>query len=80
MLPLELLQAGEWAQVAEVLGDSQCVTRLAELGLRAGARIQMLQPGSPCLIRIEGARLGLRPECAQHILVVPAAAMTPEAA
>ena len=73
MLPLEFLRVGEWAEIAQVSGEGPCVARLAELGLRAGARLQMIQPGSPCLVRLEGGRLGLRPECAHHILVIPAA-------
>lgn len=71
LVPLELLSAGEWAEIGEVSGDAACVARLGELGLRPGARVQMIQPGSPCLVRLDGVRLALRSEAADHVLVEP---------
>jgi ferrous iron transport protein A len=73
LLPLELLQAGEAADVAEVHGEPAWVGRMAELGLRAGSRVQVLQPGSPCLLQVNGTRLCLRGEQAMQILVRPVA-------
>ncbi len=71
LLPLELLQPGEWADVADVQGEPAWVCRLAELGLGVGCRLQMLQAGCPCLLRIGGCRLSLRAEARQSILVRP---------
>jgi ferrous iron transport protein A len=73
LLPLELLNSGEWADVAEVSGEPTWVGRLAELGVRAGCRLCMLRPGSPCLLQVGGCRLSLRGECAMRILVRPIA-------
>lgn len=73
LLPLELLRPGEWAEVAEVTGEPSWVGRLAELGLRAGGRLRMLQAGWPCLLQIGGSRLSLRGEQAAQILVRPVA-------
>lgn len=73
LLPLELLRTGQWADVAEVSGESTWVTRLAELGVRCGSRLRVLQAGSPCLLQIGGARLSLRPDSASLILVRPVA-------
>jgi ferrous iron transport protein A len=73
LLPLELLAAGDWADIVDVSGEPAWICRLAELGLRAGCRVQVLQPGSPCLLRIGGGRLSLRPERGLQILVRPAA-------
>jgi Fe2+ transport system protein FeoA len=71
VMPLDLLQAGDWAEVANVDGDPSWVGRLAELGLREGAQLCVLQPGSPCLLQIASGKLCLRGgECSQ-ILVVP---------
>ena len=69
--PIETLSSGVWADVAEVHGETSWVSRLAELGVRAGSRLQVLQPGSPCLLQVGGSRLSLRPELAMHILVRP---------
>ena len=71
LLPVERLSSGVWADVAEVRGETSWVSRLAELGVRAGSRLQVLQPGSPCLLQVGGSRLSLRPESAMQILVRP---------
>ena len=73
LLPLELLRTGEWADVADVTGEPSWVCRMAELGVRAGSRLRMLQAGCPCLLQIGGCRLSLRGECAMQILVRPVA-------
>jgi ferrous iron transport protein A len=74
LLPLELLDRNALAEVAEVTGGHLWVSRLAELGLRIGCRLRMLQPGSPCLLQIGECRLCLRGEAACQILVRPVAA------
>ena len=73
LLPLEYLRPGEWADVAEVTGEPSWVGRMAELGVRAGCRLQMLQGGCPCLLQVGGCRLSLRGECVKQILVRPVA-------
>jgi ferrous iron transport protein A len=74
LLPLELLGRDAWADVAEVPEGHQWTSRLAELGLRAGCRLRVLQPGSPCLLQVGECRLCLRGEIAAQILVRPVAA------
>lgn len=74
LLPLELLRSGEWADVADVIGEPGWINRLAELGIRAGSRLRMLQSGSPCLLQIDGSRLSLRSELSMQILVSPVVA------
>jgi ferrous iron transport protein A len=71
LLPLEMLRSGEWADVAEVVGEPGWVGRMAELGVRSGSRVQVLQPGSPCLLRVGGSRLSLRGDVQTQILVRP---------
>jgi len=71
LLPLDLLRSGEWADVAEVSGEPGWVHRMAELGLRAGCRLQMLQDGSPCMLNIEGCKLCLRGDHSSRIMVRP---------
>ena len=71
LMPLDLLRAGEWAEVEDVSGQPALVGRLAELGIRQGCRLQVVQPGCPCLLEIGGCKLCLRSgECSQ-ILVRP---------
>ncbi len=57
VLPLKMLTAGQAGQVSQVLGDVDTVRRLAELGMRAGERVEMLQHGSPCIVRLGDSRL-----------------------
>jgi ferrous iron transport protein A len=76
LLPLELVGSGEWAEIAEVSGEPSWIGRLAELGLQIGSRLRVLQPGSPCLLQIGGARLSLRGDWTMQILVRPVAAAT----
>ncbi len=71
LIPLEFLDRGEWAEVAEIEGDSILTTRLAELGLRPGTRLRMLQPGCPCLFQIGECRLSLRLQDSLQVLVRP---------
>jgi Fe2+ transport system protein FeoA len=71
LLPLELLRPGEWAEVHEVSGEPAWVGRMAELGIRHGSRLQVLQPGSPCLLSVDGCRLSVRGDCACQIFVRP---------
>ena len=69
LLPLELLKPGECADVAAVTGEPGWVTRLAEMGVRIGIRVRVLQAGSPCLLQIGDSRLSLRGESGMQILV-----------
>ena len=71
LIPLNMLLAGESAEVAQVLGIPEHVHRLHELGLSAGTRIEMVQPGSPCIIRLSGSRLCFRESDAIGVLVRP---------
>jgi ferrous iron transport protein A len=73
LLPLEMLRSGEWADVAEVSGDAGWVCRLAELGIRTGSRVHVVQDGTPCMLNIEGCRLCLRGDACSKILVRPLA-------
>jgi Fe2+ transport system protein FeoA len=54
LLPLHLLNRGDLAEIDQLVGQAEDVLRLEELGLRSGVRIEMLQPGSPCVVRVAG--------------------------
>ena len=75
LLPLELLTTGEWADIADVTGEPGWVSRLAEMGVRIGSRLRVVQSGSPCLLEIGESRLSLRGDWAMQILVRPVAAV-----
>ena len=71
MLPLDMLNSGEWADIAEVEGDPAWVNRLAELGVAIGCRLRIIQAGSPCLLEVANCRLCLRNGECSRILVRP---------
>jgi len=73
-IPLRSLRAGQSGRVARLTGNDELVHRLRELGLRVGARIQMIQPGNPCIIRLDGQKFGFRADGAARVLVRPAKA------
>ncbi len=57
--PLHGLRSGEAAFICDVQIDPRMGKRLADLGFIGGARIEMIRPGRPCLVRINGTRVGL---------------------
>jgi Fe2+ transport system protein FeoA len=72
LVPLTLLVSGQTARIDQVVGGPDQVHRLEELGLRGGATIEMLQPGSPCIIRLGTHKLCFRADELTRVLVVPA--------
>jgi Fe2+ transport system protein FeoA len=73
LIPLSFLPAGQSAQVGEILGQPEQVHRLHELGLRGGSVIEMVQPGSPCIIRLGGQKLCFRADELMSVLVLAGA-------
>ena len=69
LIPLSLLPTGQSACVDQVLGLPDQVHRLEELGLRGGASIEMVQSGSPCIIRLAGHKLCFRADELLSVLV-----------
>lgn len=69
LLPLSALRSGQRARVDQIVGQPEHVHRLEELGLRHGAEIEMVQSGSPCIIRLGGGKLCFRADEATSVLV-----------
>lgn len=69
LIPLRFLRAGERGRVGAVLGAGELAHRLREMGLRQGAEVQMVRPGSPCIIRLAGHQLCFRGDDVTSVLV-----------
>ncbi len=69
IVPLSLLAAGEMAEVFAIAGQADQARRLSELGFRAGAAIEMVKPGSPCIVRLESSKFCVRAAELSNILV-----------
>jgi Fe2+ transport system protein FeoA len=60
VMPLDCLAAGARGEIVEIVGRTDCVQRLREMGLRDGVRFEIVQSGSPCILRVNGQRLCFR--------------------
>ena len=60
VMPLGCLAAGACGEIADVIGRPEYVHRLREMGLRDGVRVEIVQSGSPCILRVDGQRLCFR--------------------
>lgn len=69
LLPLHLLPPGSRALIGQLVGGIDEVHRLEELGMRVGTQVEMVQAGSPCIIRLGGAKLCFRDNEAFQVLV-----------
>jgi ferrous iron transport protein A len=69
MMPLTALYSGQFAEVGQLLGPVEQVRRLEELGIRAGAQLEMISTGSPCIVRIDGSRICFRHDESLRVLV-----------
>ncbi len=71
LIPLRYLARGQLAEIGELIGHSEHVQRLREIGIRSGVQIEMVQPGSPCIVLLDGQRLCFRETDLIGILVRP---------
>jgi ferrous iron transport protein A len=69
LIPLTFLRRGQVAEIGQLIGPPERVGRLEELGLRAGARLEMVQCGAPCIIRVGGSTLCFRGNETSRVLV-----------
>jgi ferrous iron transport protein A len=69
LIPIHLMSAGESAAVGQILGQVQQVRRMHELGFSEGALVEMVRPGSPCIVRMGGKEICFRGAEALSVLV-----------
>jgi Fe2+ transport system protein FeoA len=69
LIPLPMLRPGQSGQIGQVLGRADEVHRLHELGIHVGRSVEMVQSGSPCIVRLNGAKLCFRNCDALSVLV-----------
>ncbi|RME40506.1 MAG: ferrous iron transport protein A [Planctomycetota bacterium] len=56
---LRRLRPGEEAVIVGIDEKRSSAKRLADLGFVRGAKLEMLCPGTPCLVKVAGACIGL---------------------
>jgi Fe2+ transport system protein FeoA len=57
------------AEIAQVVGSPEQVRRLEELGVRGGVPLEVVQGGSPCIVRVGGTKLCFRHDELLRVLV-----------
>lgn len=73
LIPLKQLPNGHTGQVGQLMGRTAQVQRLQELGFRDGVEVEMVQSGSPCVIRLGSKKLGFREAEMLRVMVWPEA-------
>ncbi len=69
LIPLELLPTGHRAYIDQLVGDNASIHRLHEMGMRQGIIVEMVQPGSPCIVKLMGNKLCIRDANLFQVLV-----------
>jgi ferrous iron transport protein A len=67
--PLHMLTVGQRAHIDQLVGRPDEVHRLQELGMHVGKSVEMLQTGSPCIVKLDGSRLAFRDHEGFRVLV-----------
>ena len=53
------LRAGEVGVIRRISAANGSAKRLADMGFVRGAGLEMIRPGEPCIVRIDGLCVGL---------------------
>jgi ferrous iron transport protein A len=69
LVPLGRIATGQRAILADVVGRSEQVQRLKELGFTNGVNLEMVRSGSPCIVRLHGHTLCIRGNELLNVLV-----------
>jgi ferrous iron transport protein A len=68
LVPMTLLRVGQSGKIGEVISGGM-IHRLREMGLRVGAKVQMIRAGSPCILRLDGQKICVRSDEMTGVLV-----------
>jgi len=60
LIPIASLLPGQVAEVRQVVGRTEQIRRLEELGVRDGATLEVVRAGTPCIVRVGGTKLCFR--------------------
>ncbi len=68
-MQLTQLTHGQQGVVESITSSESSAKRLADIGFVRGARLQMVRPGDPCIVRIDETCVGLGFGHQKHIYV-----------
>lgn len=58
-LTIPALSSGDITTIESIAAGHGAAKRLADMGFVRGARVEMVRPGTPCIVRIGGVCVGL---------------------
>jgi Fe2+ transport system protein FeoA len=64
-----MVSSGQAVEVVDLEGDPGWIGRVQELGIRIGASLRVLRPGSPCMLQVGDNRFCLRCSSGSCVLV-----------
>lgn len=81
-IPLTQLKQGQRATIAcaameGLPDDHRCL--LSAMGLGDSCELRVCRPGAPCIVQVDGTRLGLARDVAERIMVTPLPSPAPGA-
>ena len=56
---LGILRAGDVGVIDSIVAPCGTGKRLADMGFVRGARVEMVRPGAPCIVRLDATCVGL---------------------
>jgi ferrous iron transport protein A len=60
LIPIASLLPGQVGEVRQVVGRTDEIRRLEELGVRDGVMLEVVRAGTPCIVRVGGTKLCFR--------------------
>jgi len=60
LIPIASLLPGQVAEVRQVVGRTDQIRRLGELGVRDGVLLEVVRAGTPCVVRMGGTKFCFR--------------------
>lgn len=71
LIPLTSLFAGQRAVVQSIVGSTELVRHLQEVGIREGVLLEMIRSGAPSILQVDGSKLCLRGDELLRVMVQP---------
>ena len=68
---LERMRPGDAGRVTGLTLKNGAARRLAEFGFVRGARVEMIRPGAPCIVRLDQTRVSLGVSLQEGVFLTP---------
>ena len=69
LICMSKLPTGHKAEICQIDGRAEHVQRLREIGMRDGVTVEMVRPGTPCIVRLAGSAICFRSADLLRVLV-----------